>query len=144
MSFLGSLHRIWNDYILRRQREAIIDEPITRFLTSRKNHFSSKNNVVKPGAFLPYPRTETSVFRTIDLPEERIWNLWKNYVDRGQKPLCGRADLQTRTVIDVKLRLVPDDVPPRHANIVGWPPEKDEQKAFAIALAEHSSLVLLP
>jgi len=38
--------------------------------------------------------------------------------------------------------IIPDNNPPRHANIINWPAEKSEQKLIAIELAENSQLHL--
>jgi hypothetical protein len=40
--------------------------------------------------------------------------------------------------------LEPDDNPPRHANIVGWPAGKDAQKSLAQQLASETELILKP
>ncbi len=46
-----------------------------------------------------------------------------------------------RDVASVGLRLVADDNPPRHADIAGWPTEKDATMSAAQQLASSSTFV---
>ena len=60
------------------------------------------------------------------------------------KPLLGRADIIASSVLNQKLRVESDSAPhPRHANIIGWPPDKGEQKEIALVLAAESQLHLI-
>ena len=59
-----------------------------------------------------------------------------------QKTLHGRADIQLDSFLDADLQIEPDNEPPRHANIIGWPDEKEKQKSIAQELAARSSLIL--
>jgi hypothetical protein len=45
-------------------------------------------------------------------------------------------------VFDVGLDVHPDNVPERHAAIIGWPEQKDEQISLAQQLAEAATLHL--
>jgi hypothetical protein len=93
---------------------------------------------------MPNPNTlSASVFRVRDLSEEQIWNIGEDHVaePRG-KVLYGRADLNVNDVTSQGLKLDPDNNPPRHANIVGWPPEKDRQLLLAQELAHASFLTI--
>jgi len=45
-------------------------------------------------------------------------------------------------VFDVGLDVRPDNVPERHAAIIGWPEQKDEQISLAQQLAEAATLHL--
>lgn len=45
-------------------------------------------------------------------------------------------------VFDVGLDVRPDNVPERHAAIIGWPEQKDEQISLAQRLAEAATLHL--
>jgi hypothetical protein len=51
------------------------------------------------------------------------------------------GDVLTGVVIDVGLHVRPDNVPERHAAIIGWPAQKDEQlsltQQLAAAAAHH-------
>ena len=46
------------------------------------------------------------------------------------------------TVRETGLTIDPDNDPPRHANILGWPEEKSEQKLIALELSESAKLKL--
>ncbi len=92
---------------------------------------------------MPSPHGETSVFYISNLSDNEIWNIGDCEVAQKRGlPLLGRADILAFHVLNKKLKLIPDNCPPRHANIVNWPTEKSEQKLIAIELAESSQLHL--
>jgi hypothetical protein len=104
--------------------------------------------MVKHQAFLPMrnPETlllETSVFRISHLKDDEIWDIGQREVIRNSgRRLHGRADIILSKVLENGLSISPDDPPPRHANIVGWPDEESKQKMIAIALAAEAQLRL--
>lgn len=120
------------------------DEPLARYLTS-SNHFSREKNIVKPTAFMPPPDLRLSVFRINELDENSIWaiaidNIMRN--KNSETSLYGRAEILSSNVLSCNLSIDPDNTPPRHANIVGWPKEKDQQKMKALELAKKATLRL--
>lgn len=118
------------------------DENLSRYIL-QKNHFSILHQRVKYAVFLPAPNGETSVFRISNLSDNEIWEIGDNEVAQKRGgPLLGRADISAFHVLDKNLKVIPDNNPPRHANIVGWPEEKSEQKLIAIELAERAQLHL--
>lgn len=90
---------------------------------------------------MPGRDNTTSVFRTALLQEEEIWALADLHIP-SEEPAQARADLHIGTVREVGLDVHPDDVPPRHAVIVGWPPLKPDQKVIALKIANGSELVV--
>lgn len=82
---------------------------------------------------------QTSVFRTSGLLDSEIWKIADKYTTRNFK---GRADVSVTGVESVNLMVERDDCPPRHANIIGWPKERDSQIAIARELAKLASLAL--
>ena len=119
------------------------EEPLSRYLL-QSGHFSRQHSRVKPNAFLPEPRgLATSVFRTYGLTETEIWEIAGAHVSGPTgRPVYGRADILASQVEATGLRVNPDNVPERHANIVGWPQRKDEQLALAQELAAAAVLRL--
>lgn len=113
-------------------------ESLARFLYS-KNHYRSLDHTVKHAAFMPPPNKLLSVFRIFDLQENEVWRLGDTL--RAEQPL-GRADIKTLYVTETGLTVDADDIPPRHANIIGWSDESSETKLKAIVLAEKASLRL--
>ena len=101
---------------------------------------------MKARAFHPAPSDhKKSVFRVRGLTEHEIWKLGDMYValPRG-KELRARAELLVEQITGVGLRVEPEEPPPRHANIVGWPEEKHEWMSRAQELAELATLRLRP
>ena len=58
------------------------------------------------------------------------------------RTLYGRADVMNQNIESIGLVVVPDNIPERHANIVGWPSEKDKQISLAQELAAMALLSL--
>jgi len=149
MNFLRKLWKIWTDYFRKTPSEDASDQtdstdPLARYLTSR-GHFSARENRVKSTAFLPPPDLKLSVFQIAGLSENEIWNIGEECVSKPQgRTLYGRADLFVSIVQNFNLNVEPDNVPPRHANIVGWPQNKDHRKLLALELAARATLNLRP
>lgn len=87
-----------------------------------------------------------SVFRISKLPDSEIWSLGLEKVARVRNlPLLGRFDVSAGLVYDQKLNFNADaDRQSRHANIVGWPPEKEKQQSIAQILAAESQAIRSP
>ena len=119
------------------------DESVSRFIFSSR-FFSATKSQVKGKAFEPSDRdNSTSVFRIIGLTEEQIWYLGHHFVAQNRtSSLRARADVSVSVINNLQLRLVPDEPPPRHANITGWPEEKDRRMSLAQLLAAEATLVL--
>ena len=143
MNWPPVLSRIWKRFFSKDPKDIGRNDPLARYLID-KRHFSPLNQRVKPGAFLPEPTGETSVYLIKYLSEEEIWTLGTTYIEITGRRIRARAELLARAVEHAKLRILPDDPPPRHAKIVGWSSEKDEQKACALELAQSSVLKLRP
>jgi hypothetical protein len=119
-------------------------DPLARFILS-DHHFAATKNRVKPEAFLPSSNGATSVFGTRSLSESDIWRMGQEVVATpGRRTLRARADVRVRDVTAASLRVVLDNTPPRHANIVGWPEAKSAQKLRAQELAAGATLTLAP
>lgn len=101
---------------------------------------SPANSRVKRKEFMPSGTPlAVSIFRISDLDEDAIWAIGReSIVDRT---VYGRGDLSAGVVYDVELAFDVDDVPPRHANIVGWQGEKPDWMALALRLEEAARLV---
>lgn len=119
-------------------------EVLTRYVLSEKYYRS--NGTVRHTAFMPPANLRLSVYRSSGLSEEEIREIGNQRVATPQeKPLIGRADILGSDVLDSDkdLRLEPDPVPhPLHANITGWPEQRDKQKLIAIKLASKANFSL--
>jgi len=125
-------------------REIASAEPITRFLFSEKLYAASARRV-KHHAFAPR-HGATSVFRIRDLGDDSIWLIGTEHVGaaRGRAPLA-RADLSVRIVRQAKLEVIAEQAThSRHANITGWPTERERERLAAMELAKAARLVPIP
>jgi len=119
-------------------------ESLARYLT-QSNHYRTQDYSVKAKAFEPPSDLRLSVFRVDGLAIEEVWELGQsNVVDRMNQPrnLYGMANIKASAVRDVGLDIDPDNIPPRHACLVGWPESKSEQMLIQHELAAKAHLVL--
>lgn len=127
-------------------------ETLTRYLTKSK-WIKKQYNAPSPQAFMPGNiggSIELSVFRISGLSNELIWGIADEQVlpnlpvvkGGNIRTIHGRADIVVSDVSNVGLDVEPDDIPPGHANIVGWPNERHEQLSKAQELAANATLVL--
>jgi hypothetical protein len=115
-------------------------EPLARFLTSRGQYTLE---VVKAPAFMPETKSlETSVHRILELDDADTMALGTAVAAKSDRRCHGWAAIRANRVVETGLRLKPDNEPPGHAAIVGWPATKAEQKGLAVRLASASLLVL--
>lgn len=113
-------------------------ETLSRFIYSR-NHFRASDHAVRYSAFIPPEDKRLSVFRISGLQEAEIWGIGEGL---RQQQLQGRADIKAEIAIEIGFGIEADDIPPRHANIIGWPDEASEVKLKAMELAEKAQLHL--
>lgn len=116
-------------------------EPLSRFIFSSE-HFAETKALVKPKAFLPDQRGETSVFRVLELSESEIWRIGSAI---RTEPARARGDVLASVAQKNGLRVEPaPEEHVRHAVIVGWPAEKHEKLAVATQLSKEATLRLPP
>ena len=117
-------------------------ETVTRYLL-QSNEFSPEKRCVNPKAFMPHSvRLDLSVFRIQGLESEEIWSIGKHVAAQRGKKLYGTGNIAVANIQKNQLRIVPNEPPPRHADIFGWPKEKSAQKLKAQELAAEATLVL--
>lgn len=114
------------------------EETLARYLYS-KNNYRSSDLTVKYSAFMPPEDKRLSVFRISELTENDVWSIGVNL---RPQPLLGRADIKALYVSEIGLLIDADDIPQRHANIIGWPEEASAIKLKAVELAEKACLCL--
>lgn len=117
-------------------------EPLTRFLIA-SNQFAASKLRVKPVAFLPGPDETTSVFRTAGLTQNQAWSLGQRHVAAPRnRQLHAMAEFLAADAHELRLAVVADDRPRRHASLVGWPAAKDARLQLAQLLAVRARLIL--
>lgn len=123
--------------------EYISDEkPLARFLNSSR--LFNAHGLIKQSAFLPR-NGETSVFRQGLDPEEELWAIGEQIVQKDRR-VHGVAMLQAADIRMTTLEVEAHEPPPRHANIIAWPEGDDAlmtkslQKNLAIQLAQSAEL----
>lgn len=129
------------------------EESLARFLTQSDQFGKSKQTppslIAKAPAFMPYPKYKnTSVFRKErDIPPlKEIWDAG-NAAGRTLKAV---AFLKAGEVRQARLEVGPEEPPPAHANIEGWPwfendprMQKSEQIELASQLAAAADVTLV-
>lgn len=118
-----------------------VSNELARFLTSSK-HFNPAQQRVTHNAFMPRAGA-ASVFRVGGLNDARVRAIGKEHIVLGPgRRIHGCGYIGGEHVTRSGLSLEVDNTPPRHANIVGWPPEKGAQKLKAMELA-HAAILCL-
>lgn len=112
------------------------DERLTRYILRKE--FIRRDGTLKPDPFIPFRHTELSVTRLSGLTDARIWEIGESVAKRQTKTLHGRGDAHTVVYTKEKLYVYPAPVEenPNHANVTGWPAEKDMQKAIALEIVK--------
>ncbi|MDR4504736.1 MAG: hypothetical protein MRK01_08100 [Candidatus Scalindua sp.] len=148
MKYLKQLLIAFKEYFSKKKTITLPDEinslePLGRYLLT-KSQFSHQKKRVKYTAFMPNPNNlELSVFRISGLSQNKIWEIGEKYLTKNlERTLYGIARIIALKVTDNKVQIKSDNNPPRHANIVGWPNEKSEQKLIAQELAANAQLEL--
>jgi hypothetical protein len=95
---------------------------------------------------LPAPnKTVISMQFTDGLQEREIWEIGALVGKERNKNVLARADTAKSVVLNVGLRVeLSKGLHPLHADVCGWPTEKDEQKAIALELCAGATLQLCP
>ncbi len=120
--------------------ETVLSSEILSRFIMQTNWYRLSDNCVRYAAFMPNPRNgETSVYRISGISDREVWEIADREVGlRRDKPILGRADIGTSFVITKGLNVVPSEPPIRHANILGWPEQKSEQRLVALELAAEA------
>ncbi len=86
---------------------------------------------------------EVSVFRINGLSETAIWEIGGDVGRKRGRTLYARGDTKASDVMKLGLEIRPNEPPPRHADLVGWPEnDKPRQKLIALQIAAVATLVL--
>lgn len=124
------------------------NEPIDRFLFD--GDVRSGDSTVRGRAFMPQKSGSSagkcSVIRTHGCLESELWDVYRRFVRTGRaQEAIGSGRILASVVYELGLGFNPDGVPhPRHANIVGWPPDKEDWKALADEIALGAVFVARP
>ena len=116
-------------------------EPLARFLV-RSGQFSRTKDCVKPEAFAPPSDGRLSVYRVFKLIASQIFDLAKK--SRPGANVYGFAEILVFQVREVGLNIDPDNDPPRHATVTGWPDGKSARLSLCQKLASKALLRLDP
>lgn len=119
-------------------------ELLSRYVM-QSGHFRS-DHTIKPNLFIPHPHQELSVTRHRDATEKELWSVGTNVADQQQRTLYGKAVILTSDCIVASLQVVakPLHNNPNHADIEGWPSQKEDQKLIALKLAASASKLIPP
>jgi hypothetical protein len=119
-----------------------VTDLLSRFLFNRNDYWPGEKKV-KPRAFeRPPGDLGLSMFRTQDIEEDAIWILGAS--TRPDRSLKARADLVAGVVFEAKLHIDPDNTPPGHVHIVGWPTRDEDELDARKKLADAAELRIAP
>jgi hypothetical protein len=115
----------------------IEDDELPPRCVTQRSQFRKADLSLKPDLFIPPPSGDLSVTRHRDATDEEIWGIGRDVATTTNRTLYGRGDLRAVACRVGPLRIGASPLPenPNHADISGWPPEKEDRKALAIELA---------
>jgi hypothetical protein len=90
------------------------------------------------GGFMPPSDLRLSIFVVDGFSEADIHAHGVKYATRPGPPVRqpeAFGEFLMKAVAQQNLRVDRDDNPPRHAQVIGWPTEKSQQKLIALQLA---------
>jgi len=121
-----------------------LDEIVARYLQSKRNIRADKS--IKPDEFVPFSQVARSVNRHRDCSEDEIWQFGRQVAAQTSTPLLGRTDVLVShcTIGELSVKAAPVPGNPNHADIVGYPSAKSDQKALALKIAANASDQILP
>jgi hypothetical protein len=94
---------------------------------------------------MPPADLKLSVFCINGLGEREIWEIGNEHITSiTSGNIYARGDIEGQNISSNALSIDKDNIPLRHANITGWPSQKEEQKAIALELARNSDLIIKP
>ena len=120
-------------------------EKLARYVT-QSGQFRKSDHTVKQDLFIPHPRIELSLTRHLDATEAEIWGIGVDVSKQMDRKLYGRSDIQANKCKIDSLNVMAKPLPnnSNHADIEGWPSQKQDQKAVALKLAASASKLILP
>lgn len=114
------------------------EEQLARFLFDKKEIRSDGS--LHWRALLPNRDGETSVSRIAGCEEGEILIMGFGVARARGQILIGRGEVLASSAYDLSLNIRADNDPAsRHADIIGWPEEKDRKQAIAIDLADKAT-----
>lgn len=123
-------------------------ENLVRFLFSKGTEFTAKPDGslrIKAAGLIPYSYVELSIFRDRELNTETLWLLGDVFVAAKRKrPILAKSTLPAASFHRHSLTTRPDELPPRHGVVNGWPTEKHAQIAIAHQLIADANPSTLP
>lgn len=112
------------------------NELLARFIVNSNEKKSDGSVNFK--LFMPYTHVELSVNRHREASLRETWQIGIRIAQQRQRTLYGLANIRASNCRANKLDVKPDPIlpdNPNHANITGYPSEKEEQMALAMRLA---------
>lgn len=115
-------------------------EILSRYVLQSK-HFRN-DKTPKPELFMPHPHQDLSVTRHRDATEAELWQVGHNVAQQIGKTFYGRFDVKTEDcqIEPLKVEAKPIKNNPNHADIIGWPSSKPDQKELALKIAASKSI----
>lgn len=128
--------------------EVAPSERVARFLFSLRRDVRPQDGSIRPERLYPYKHVKLSVSVLSSRTPDEIW-LAGDAVGSElpePKPCIGRADLLAEAFYAHSLKVVriASKSDPGHADVNGWPPEKEAQKQIALRIIATAKPVFVP
>lgn len=127
------------------------NEWLARFIVN-SSEYRPGDNTVKPKLFCPYSRVDLSVNRHRESNETELHSIGREVAVARGCNYYGRTDIRASSCqidgLTVEARPIKDDPKvsdnPNHADIIGFPPKKEDQMSIAQKIAAAASKRIAP
>ena len=112
------------------------NELLARFILNSNE--TRDDGTVKPKLFLPYRRIELSVNRHREATSDETWQVGRDVATARSKQLYGLSNIRASSCRIETLDVAATPIlanNPNHADIVGYPPKKEDQMSLATKIA---------
>ncbi len=130
-----------NSYQEQSQTEPITaDEVVSRFIFN-SSQLNKAKTVIKASAFLPPENLKTSVFRKNRMSPDEYRETKIVISEKRDKDIKVTALIGVSSVKNSGVMVEPEESEHKwHADIIGWPDDKDKRKSIAQALVKDACL----
>lgn len=101
--------------------DIVSDDELTRFIRPKQKKYINKDGGVRTTAFSVGADGKISVFITSGMS---LGDIWLHGDENFPSEIIGRAYLPAQVVFDENLSIDFNNVPPKHADIMGFPEDR--------------------
>ena len=115
--------------------DIVADDELTRYIRPKQKRYITEDGKVRTAAFSTGSDGKISVFVTSNM---LLNDIWAHGDEHFPQEIIGRAYLDAQVVFDEGLSIDFNDIPPKHADILGFPDNQELNLSKRQALAAEA------